>query len=133
MERVLLLNATYEPCGHFLAESGHAPHPRKVEVLETYNRVVNRSPSPFVCPRSQAPHSRPFSRADLRFFAQNIYLRDRCQCQYCGKVMDVGRLTYDHVVPRSSAGLQLGEHRDLLSSLQQAVKADERRSSEDAT
>lgn len=35
---------------------------------------------------------------------KNIYLRDGNQCQYCGVVFAVGKLTLDHVVPQAQGG-----------------------------
>jgi len=106
MERVLLLNATYEPLRVIswqravtLLTLG------KVEVLETYGRVVRSVTLAIRLPSVVRLLSLVrFREQTVRFSRQNIYLRDRCQCQYCGKVLDVDNLTYDHVVPKSLGG-----------------------------
>lgn len=35
------------------------------------------------------------------FNKKNVFLRDKCTCQYCKKVFAPTDLTYDHVIPRS--------------------------------
>lgn len=45
-----------------------------------------------------------FPRAKVRFSRQNIYLRDGCTCQYCGKRFPRSELNLDHVIPRSRGG-----------------------------
>ena len=45
-----------------------------------------------------------FPRLHVRFSRQNIYLRDKLTCQYCGKRFVRSDLSLDHVVPRSRGG-----------------------------
>lgn len=45
-----------------------------------------------------------FPRAHVRFSRQNIYLRDRSICQYCGRRFPREKLNLDHVVPRTQGG-----------------------------
>lgn len=45
-----------------------------------------------------------FPAMHIRFSRQNIYLRDRLTCQYCGKVFPRQALNLDHVVPRTQGG-----------------------------
>lgn len=40
----------------------------------------------------------------VRFSRQNIFLRDKNTCQYCGKKKPRADLNLDHVVPRSQGG-----------------------------
>ena len=40
----------------------------------------------------------------IKFSRQNIYARDRYECQYCGANPTPSELTYDHVVPRALGG-----------------------------
>ena len=104
--RVLVLNASYEPINvctvrratvlllkrraEILEEGGWRLHaesltiPRPVVIrLVTYVRI----------PRDA--HSRKITR-------RAIFARDRWTCQYCGR--ERGKLTVDHVVPRSKGG-----------------------------
>ncbi|MEL0097764.1 MAG: HNH endonuclease [Planctomycetaceae bacterium] len=43
-------------------------------------------------------------RTTMRFSRKNLYLRDNRQCQYCGKHLNFGQLSLDHVTPRSKGG-----------------------------
>jgi 5-methylcytosine-specific restriction endonuclease McrA len=45
-----------------------------------------------------------FMLREVRLCRKNIFERDRCQCQYCGKVLPKHELTIDHVIPRSRGG-----------------------------
>lgn len=43
-------------------------------------------------------------RLTLRLSRQNLFLRDKYQCQYCGKRPQLGDLNLDHVLPRARGG-----------------------------
>jgi 5-methylcytosine-specific restriction endonuclease McrA len=43
-------------------------------------------------------------RMHVRFSRQNIYLRDKLTCQYCGRRLPRTELNLDHVIPRSKGG-----------------------------
>ncbi|HJL42670.1 MAG TPA: HNH endonuclease [Myxococcales bacterium LLY-WYZ-16_1] len=45
-----------------------------------------------------------FPRLHVRFSRQNIYLRDKLTCQYCGHRFARNDLNLDHVIPRSRGG-----------------------------
>jgi 5-methylcytosine-specific restriction endonuclease McrA len=106
MERVLLLNITYEPLKIIdwkkaitLLCLG------KVEVLEEYNREIRAVSFTLKLPsvvRLLQMIKRP--KSPVRFSRQNIYARDRYQCQYCGSKYASEDLTYDHVIPKSRGG-----------------------------
>jgi 5-methylcytosine-specific restriction endonuclease McrA len=98
MERVLLLNITYEPLKIIdwkraitLLCLG------KVEVIEEYNREIRSVSFTIKLPavvRLLQLVKRP--KSPVRFSRQNIYARDRYQCQYCGGKFPSEELTYDH-------------------------------------
>jgi 5-methylcytosine-specific restriction endonuclease McrA len=46
----------------------------------------------------------------VRFSRYNIYTRDRCICQYCGRKLPRHLLNLDHVVPRSHGGTSRWEN-----------------------
>lgn len=106
MERVLLLNATYEPLRVISWKRAVTLLTlQKVEVLETYDREVRSVTLAIRLPAVvRLLHLVRFRNHTIRFSRQNIYLRDKHQCQYCGRIMDACDLTYDHVVPRSHGG-----------------------------
>lgn len=43
-------------------------------------------------------------RKGPKFNRQNVYLRDKGCCQYCGRKVPKSEFTYDHVVPRKMGG-----------------------------
>jgi 5-methylcytosine-specific restriction endonuclease McrA len=107
MERALLLNATYEPLNVVSWKKAIVMLTLgKVEVVETYDQVVHgvslSVKLPSVIRLFKFIKRRPPS---VRFSRQNIYLRDRGMCQYCGKHYQRDSVTYDHVIPRSKGGL----------------------------
>jgi 5-methylcytosine-specific restriction endonuclease McrA len=106
MEHALLLNATYEPLrvvswkkAITLVTLG------KVEVIEEYDREIHsisftiRVPSIIRLIRYIRKR-----KSGVKFSRQNIYARDKNQCQYCGRKLSSEELTYDHVIPRSLGG-----------------------------
>ena len=46
----------------------------------------------------------------VRFSRSNVYLRDNCQCQYCGKQIDRRDATLDHVIPVSKGGKSIWDN-----------------------
>jgi 5-methylcytosine-specific restriction endonuclease McrA len=106
MENALLLNATYEPLRVIswkkaitLVTMG------KVEVIEEYDREV-RSVSFTIRLPSIIRLIRYVRRkkSGVKFSRQNIYARDKNQCQYCGRKLSSEELTYDHLIPKSRGG-----------------------------
>ncbi len=106
MEWALLLNSTFEPLrvvtwkkAILLVMLG------KVEVIEEYERTIRgvrlAIPLPAVIRLNR------FIRRKtpiVKFSRQNLYVRDRGVCQYCGTPFNLKELTYDHVIPRSKGG-----------------------------
>lgn len=43
-------------------------------------------------------------KKQVRFSRFNIFARDKCVCQYCGKRCSKNELNLDHVIPRSRGG-----------------------------
>jgi len=106
VENVLLLNVTYEPLKVIdwkravtLLVMG------KVEVLEEYSKEIHSVSFSIKLPavvRLLRLVKRP--KVPVRFSRQNIYLRDKHICQYCGRKFPPEELTYDHVIPKSRGG-----------------------------
>jgi len=49
-------------------------------------------------------------KRQVRFSRFNIYARDNCTCQYCGKRFPRQELNLDHVIPRSRGGTSTWEN-----------------------
>lgn len=107
MESVLLLNASFEPIRVIdwrraltLLFSG------KVEVLEEYSREIRSVSLTVQLPAVVRLHKLiRIKPGGVKFSRQNIYARDRYECQYCGATPPPRELTYDHVIPRARGGL----------------------------
>ena len=75
----------------------------KVEVVEEYEDRLIRS----VTVELRMPSVIRFLRMSrkgargLKFSRDNVYLRDKCSCQYCGRKVSRPEATYDHVTPRA--------------------------------
>ena len=106
MEQVLLLNITYEPLRIInwkkaitLLCLG------KVEVIEEYGQDIHSVSFTIKLPsvvRLLKLVKKP--KSPVKFSRQNIYLRDKYRCQYCGLKHPTEDLTYDHVLPKSRGG-----------------------------
>lgn len=104
MRRVLVLNQDYSPLTvctaerAFLliyAEKAERVHDDPTQILRTVSREY-KMPSVI---RLQKYIYVPFKSVLLS--RQNVFKRDRQECQYCGSTRD---LTLDHVMPRSRGG-----------------------------
>jgi len=43
-------------------------------------------------------------KKSVRFSRENVYLRDKGSCQYCGMKVTKGESTLDHIIPRTNGG-----------------------------
>ena len=106
MEWTLLLNSTYEPIkvvswkkAIIMVMLG------KVEVIEEYERIIRGVSFALRLPAVIRLHRFIRKRVPIvKFSRQNLYVRDRGKCQYCGNPFEQRELTYDHVIPRSRGG-----------------------------
>lgn len=105
-ERVLLLNASFEPLNVVnWRRAMKLVCLRKVEVLQESDRVVHSARAARRVPTVvRLVRFVNFHRWDVKFSRENIYARDRYRCQYCGEELRSKELTCDHVVPRSRGG-----------------------------
>lgn len=101
MEKVLLLNASYEPlrvCSWrralVLVLKGKAD---EISTLESL--IDKQSDTPYII-KMKYYVAVPYQ--ELPFSKQNIFVRDEYTCQYCGKKHC--RLTLDHIYPKSRGG-----------------------------
>src|SRR4030043_1122088 len=106
MEWTLLLNSTFEPLKVVTWKKAIIMLTlEKVEVIEEYDRMIRgvrfsvRLPAVIRVNRF-IKRNTPI----VKFSRQNLYVRDRGKCQYCGAPFEHKELTYDHVIPRSKGG-----------------------------
>lgn len=106
MERVLLLNQSYEPISVINWKKAITLITlEKVEVVEEYSKNIRSKFLVLKMPavvRLLKAFRRPRKR--VKFNKQNVLARDRWRCMYCGKKYPIKELTYDHVMPRSRGG-----------------------------
>lgn len=83
----------------------------KIEVLEEYEDIV-RSPSITIQVPAVARLVKGVSsnKKGVKFSRINVLTRDKFTCQYCGRSLDFGTATYDHVVPKSQGGKTMWEN-----------------------
>lgn len=77
----------------------------RVEVLETYDRVIRTPSRQFAMPA--VIRARDWVERSPRTVAltrRNVILRDDSTCVYCGAAGSFRELTLDHVLPRSRGG-----------------------------
>src|SRR5918999_5132129 len=111
MGHVLVLNASYEPLNVCSVRRAHVlVFKGKAEVIEDAGKPLRSAAAEFVWPhvirllqfvRVPKAVQRKISRLAL-------FARDGWRCQYCGT--ESGKLTLDHVVPRSRGGDSVWEN-----------------------
>jgi 5-methylcytosine-specific restriction endonuclease McrA len=111
VDRVLVLNASYEPLNvcslrraHVLVWKG------KAEIIESHDRpfrsATTNHPRPHVI--RLVTYVRVPRTVTRRISRRVLFARDGWQCAYCGSPST--RLTLDHVVPRSRGGTSVWEN-----------------------
>lgn len=113
MQRVLVLNATYEPLSIVSVQRAVVLLLKeKAELVEAAAERLHASrtslPVPLVIRLVyyvRIPH--PVVLAPTR---RSVALRDNFTCQYCGATPGRGLLTLDHIVPRSRGGATTWEN-----------------------
>jgi 5-methylcytosine-specific restriction endonuclease McrA len=76
-----------------------------VEVVEEYNDRLIRTPSWSVKMPSVVRFLKKIPKKKaIKFSRQNIYLRDKGKCMYCGKKVERDDWEYEHVIPRVQGG-----------------------------
>lgn len=107
LNRVLLLNASYEPMRVIDWRKGLILwFQDKVEILEYHNSYARSQWLKFKLPSvlRLKTYVRKRRHPGVRFCRENVYLRDDHTCQYCGQEFEKKELTLDHVLPASKGG-----------------------------
>ncbi len=110
MQQVLVLNASYEPLNVCSLRRAHVlVFKGKAEVVEELNRPLRSASDTFKWPHViRLLHYVRVPRSVRRKISRRVlFARDGWRCQYCGSV---GKLTLDHVVPRSRGGDSVWEN-----------------------
>lgn len=104
--RVLVLNASYEPV--------HICNVRRAVIMIFKGLAVMEEPALFVLRSVRSTFPAPSVIRLVHFVhipfrkklasKNNILIRDRYVCQYCGKPLKSHEITLDHIVPKSRGG-----------------------------
>jgi 5-methylcytosine-specific restriction endonuclease McrA len=111
VQQVLVLNASYEPLNVCSVRRAHVlVHKGKAEVIERLDRPLRSAGSSFVWPHviRLLAYVRVPRAITRRISRRVLFARDGWRCVYCGA--NGGRLTLDHVVPRSRGGDSVWEN-----------------------
>jgi 5-methylcytosine-specific restriction endonuclease McrA len=109
--QVLVLNASYEPLNVCSVRRAHVlVFKGKAEVLEEYETPLHSATSTFARPHviRLVTYVRVPRAAQRKISRRALFARDEWSCVYCGT--SGGRLTLDHVVPRSRGGDSVWEN-----------------------
>jgi 5-methylcytosine-specific restriction endonuclease McrA len=110
VRQVLVLNASYEPLNVCSVRRAHVlVFKGKAEVLEELGQPLRSATDTFQWPHViRLLHFVRVPRAVKRKISRKaLFARDGHKCVYCGST---GRLTLDHVVPRSRGGDSVWEN-----------------------
>lgn len=102
---VILLNYDYQPISTVSWKKAlNLMLKEKAEAIGNTYHEVKTITSKFLIPKflRLLKIVRSIFRTHVKYTKNNIFVRDGHTCQYCGKVG--GRLTIDHVLPRSRGG-----------------------------
>ncbi len=111
MQQVLVLNASYEPLNVCSLRRAHVlVYKGKAEVVEELDRPLCSATRKFAWPHViRLVHYVRVPRIVQRKISRRaLFARDGWRCVYCGS--SGGRLTLDHVVPRSRGGDSVWEN-----------------------
>ncbi len=111
VEQVLVLNASYEPLNVCSVRRAHVlVFKGKAEVLERLERPLRSSTDTYPWPHviRLVTYVRVPRTVQRKISRRALFARDGWRCVYCGT--SGGRLTLDHVVPRSRGGDSVWEN-----------------------
>ena len=105
MQQVLVLNASYEPLNVTTVRRAHVlVFKGKAEVVEELDQPLRSATGAFPWPPVSrlVQYVRVPRTLQRKISRRALFARDGGRCMYCGTT--TGRLTLDHVVPRSRGG-----------------------------
>jgi 5-methylcytosine-specific restriction endonuclease McrA len=110
MQQVLVLNASYEPLNVCTVRRAHVlVFKGKAEIVEEHERPLRSATSTFKRPHviRLLQYIRVPRAVQRKISRRALFARDGWRCAYCGSA---GRLTLDHIVPRSRGGDSVWEN-----------------------
>ena len=110
MQQVLVLNASYEPLNVCTVRRAHVlVFKGKAEIVEEHDFPLRSATSTFSRPHviRLLQYIRVPRSVQRKISRRALFARDGWRCVYCGST---GRLTLDHVVPRSRGGDSVWEN-----------------------
>ena len=111
MQQVLVLNASYEPLNVTTVRRAHVlVFKGKAEVIEELDQPLRSATGAFPWPHviRLVQYVRVPRTLQRKISRRALFARDGWRCMYCGTT--TGRLTLDHVVPRSRGGDSVWEN-----------------------
>jgi 5-methylcytosine-specific restriction endonuclease McrA len=111
MEQVLVLNASYEPLNVTSVRRAHVlVFKGKAEVIELLERPLRSATDTYPWPHviRLVTYVRVPRAVQRKISRRALFARDGWRCVYCGTTS--GRLTLDHVLPRSRGGASVWEN-----------------------
>ena len=111
MGHVLVLNASYEPLNVCSVRRAHVlVWKGKAEVIEDAGKPLRSAAEKYVWPHviRLLNYVRVPKSVQRKISRRALFARDNWRCQYCGT--DGGKLTLDHIVPRSRGGDSIWEN-----------------------
>ncbi len=111
MQQVLVLNASYEPLNVCSVRRAHVlVYKGKAEVLEQLSQPLRSASDTYPWPHviRLVAYVRVPRGVQRKISRRALFARDGWRCVYCGA--SSGRLTLDHVVPRSRGGDSVWEN-----------------------
>ena len=111
MHQVLVLNASYEPLNVCTIRRAHVlVWKGKAEVIEQLNLPLRSATTTYPWPHviRLTTYVRVPRTVQRKISRRALFARDGWQCVYCGTT--AGRLTLDHVIPRSRGGESVWEN-----------------------
>jgi 5-methylcytosine-specific restriction endonuclease McrA len=111
LQQVLVLNASYEPLNVTTVRRAHVlVFKGKAEVIEKLDRTLSSATTTFPWPHviRLVQYVRVPRTVQRKISRRALFARDGWRCVYCGT--GGGRLTLDHVVPKSRGGESIWEN-----------------------
>ncbi len=111
MQQVLVLNASYEPLNVTTVRRAHVlVYKGKAEVIEELEQPLHSASDTYPWPHviRLVAYVHVPRTAQRKISRRALFARDEWRCVYCGTTG--GRLTLDHVIPRSRGGDSVWEN-----------------------